>query len=183
MPLQGTDAEIRSALDDVNLPTMLVVLACITDSDEWLNERYTPAPIEAPEGSMFPDDSGRYSEAIAEEIKSAAVRILGEVRDGKRDVPPPPTQARLQQLLSFSIAEPVDEGYAAMLMEETRFRDRDDLNVNFGLLVQCIQDSRPIDAFVYLVFGQSHPTGDRVFNLVEAIAGKRAHFKNEFRIF
>ena len=40
-------------------------------------------------------------------------------------VPAPPDQDRLQQLLSFSVAEEVNEGYAAMLMEETEFRNRD----------------------------------------------------------
>ena len=59
-------------------------------------------------------------------IRTAAVRVIGELRDGKRELAAPPDQARLQQMLSFSLAEEVSEGYAAMLMEETRFRDRDD---------------------------------------------------------
>ena len=126
MQIPGTDADIAAALEDVNLPNLLLVLASITQSDEWLSERFAPAPIEAPEGSLFPDDSGRYSDELAQEIKDAAVRIIGEVRDGKRTLPAPPDEARFQQMLSFSIADDVNEGYASMLMEETRFRNRDD---------------------------------------------------------
>lgn len=123
--INGDDAELTAALEDVNLPNLLLVLACITGDDKWLGERYQPAPIEAPEGSLFPDDSGRFSEALQQEIKAAAVTIIGELRDGKRSLGPAPDQARLQEMLSFSIAEPVTEGYAAMLMEETEFANRD----------------------------------------------------------
>ena len=125
MHITGTNEDIRKALQDVNLPNLLLVLTCITKTDEWLQERYAPAPIEAPEGSMFPDDSGRYSEEIAAEIIEAAVTILGQVRDGQRELPAPPSQQEFQHMLSFSVVEPVDEGYAEMLMEETQFKNRD----------------------------------------------------------
>ena len=124
--IPGDDSTLRTALEDVNLPNLLCVLACITGSDEWLSERFAPAPIEAPEGSLFPDDSGRYSPELQEEIKTAAVSIIGQLRDGKEFAMQPPTEARLQQMLSFSIAEEVSNGYAAMLMEETAFSNRDD---------------------------------------------------------
>ncbi|MEM7100653.1 MAG: NAD(P)/FAD-dependent oxidoreductase [Pseudomonadota bacterium] len=125
MGIPGTDDDIAKALEDVNLPNLLMSLACITGSDEWLAERFTPAAIEAPEGSLFPDDTGRYAPEIAAEIKSAAIQIIGEVRDGKREIPTAPDQDRFQQLMSFSVAEPVDDGYAEMLMEETNFQNRD----------------------------------------------------------
>ena len=123
--IPGDDETLTQALEDVNLPNLLMVLACITGSDEWFDERFKPAPIEAPEGSLFPDDSGRYSDATQAEIRAAAIQIIGEVRDGKRTLPAAPDKVRFQRMLSFSIAEDVNDGYADMLMEETRFRDRD----------------------------------------------------------
>ncbi|MEM7080068.1 MAG: NAD(P)/FAD-dependent oxidoreductase [Pseudomonadota bacterium] len=123
--IPGDDTDLRRALQEVNLPSLLLVLASLTDSDEWLNDHFQPAPIEAPEGSLFPDDSGRFTDKVQNEIREAAVRIIGEVRDGKRAIPAAPDQARLQRMLSFSVAEEVNEGYAAMLMEETGFRNRD----------------------------------------------------------
>eukprot|EP00752_Nemacystus_decipiens_P017995 g16128.t1 len=124
--IPGDDNELRMALNDVNLPNLVLVLACLTGDDKWLSDRYAPAPIEAPEGSLFPDDTGRYATEIAEEIRDAAVQIIGQVRDGQRQIPAPPDAARLQQLLSFSIADEVTPGYAAMLMHETGFENRDD---------------------------------------------------------
>lgn len=126
MTLTASNNEIRTALDDVNLPNLLLVLASITGDDVWLSEKYRPAPIEAPEGSLFPDDTGRYPEPLAEEIKTAATEILAAVRDGTQQVAPAPEQSRFQKMLSFSIAEEVNEEYASMLMEETHLRDRDE---------------------------------------------------------
>ena len=88
--IPGDDHDLSQALLDVNLPNLLLVLASVTGSDEWLDAKFTPAAIEAPEGSLFPDDSGRYPDEIAEEIRQAAVRILGEVRDGTRTIAAPP---------------------------------------------------------------------------------------------
>ena len=126
MNIPGNDDDLRRALSDVNLPNLLLVLSCITASDEWIDEKFAPAPIEAPEGSLFPDDSGRYSDPVSAEIIDAAMRIIGELRDGKREMPAPPDQTRFQKLMSFAVVEPVDDGYAAMLMEEMRFTDRDE---------------------------------------------------------
>lgn len=123
--IPGTNAEIRAALDDVNLPNLLLVLASITGSDEWLSERYQPAPVEAPEGSLFPDDSGRYSETTQAEIKDRATELLIKLREGQITMAPAPDQATFQRMLSFSLAEEVNANYAAMLMEETVLKDRD----------------------------------------------------------
>ena len=124
--IPGDDSTLKTALEDVNLPNLLLVLASITKDDHWLSERFTPAPVEAPEGSLFPDDSGRYSPELQAEIREAATQIIGEVRDGKRPLPPPPTVDKFQTMLSFSLAEEVNASYAAMLMEETHFQDRDE---------------------------------------------------------
>ncbi|MGB2330395.1 MAG: hypothetical protein ACPH3H_06790, partial [Pseudomonadales bacterium] len=78
--LPGDDATLQAALQDVNTPNLLLVLATVTGDDKWLKVPYLPAPIVAPEGSLFPDDTGGFSEALVAEIHEAAIRILGEVR-------------------------------------------------------------------------------------------------------
>lgn len=123
--LPGDDETLRTALRDVNTPNLLLVLATITGEDDWLKAPFLPAPIVAPEGSLFPDDSGGFSEALVAQIHEAAIRILGEVRDGRRTLGTAPDLERFQRMLSISTAEPVDLGTAKMLMEETRFTDRD----------------------------------------------------------
>ena len=123
--IPGDNETIRQALADVNLPNLLMVIACLTESDDWLHDRFKPAPVGAPEGSLFPDDTGRYAPDIAAEIVDTAIKLIAEVRDGERDVPAPPDAQRLQKLLSFSMAEEVNAGYAQMLMDETGFNNRD----------------------------------------------------------
>ncbi|MBX3705334.1 MAG: NAD(P)/FAD-dependent oxidoreductase [Pseudomonadales bacterium] len=123
--IPGNDADLRQALEDVNLPTILMVLEHLTGDPRWLSPRYQPAPIVAPEGSLFPDDSGGYSEEIAAEIRAGAFEVLTRVRDEQPALPPPPTLEQMIERMSFSVAEPVGAEFAKMLMEETGFVDRD----------------------------------------------------------
>ncbi|MGE0624430.1 MAG: flavin-containing monooxygenase [Pseudomonadales bacterium] len=125
--IPGTDADLQRALADVNLPTLLMVMTQISGDDRWMSERYTPAPIVVPEGSLFPDDSGDYSDEIASEIRSAAFDMLKALRDEPRELPGAPDLARMRQMMEFSTAEPVEDAFAAMLLEETGFVDRDDV--------------------------------------------------------
>lgn len=123
--LPGTDDDLRAALQDVNLPNLLMVVAQLTGESRWLAARYAPKPITTPEGSMFPDDSGDYAPEIAQEIREAAVAVLRRVRDGELALPAAPSLEHFHEMLAFSVAEPVPREYAAMLMEETRMVDRD----------------------------------------------------------
>jgi len=124
--MPGTDIDLRKAIEDVNLPNLLVSICCVTGQDDLLIEKFRPSAIIAAEGSLFPDDSGMYEPAIQEEIKELAVKILGELRDGKRTLAPAPDTARFKTLMSFAVAEPIEDSYATMMMEETCLKDRDD---------------------------------------------------------
>ena len=124
--IPGNDNDLREALADANLPTLLMVMVQLTGDEHWMKERYTPGPIVAPEGSLFPDDSGDYSEEIAEEIRTAAFALLSRLRDERPELPGPPTLKKMAEMMSFSTAEPMPEDYTAMLMEETGFADRDE---------------------------------------------------------
>ncbi|MFP6836843.1 MAG: NAD(P)-binding protein, partial [Pseudomonadales bacterium] len=91
-----------------------------------MSDRYAPGPIVAPEGSMFPDDSGGYDAEIAAEIRSAAFDLLSRLRDERAELPPPPSLETMVGMMSYSVAEPVTPEFVSMLMEETGFIDRDD---------------------------------------------------------
>ncbi|MCZ0944233.1 MAG: NAD(P)/FAD-dependent oxidoreductase [Gammaproteobacteria bacterium] len=123
--IPGTEAQLEAALEDVNLPTLLVTLAHLTGDDAWLAPRYAPTPIAVPEGELFPDNTGGYSADVAAEIRVAAFDALRRLGRERPELPPPPSVGQLAQLMAFSVAEPIDEAYAAMLLEETNFVDRD----------------------------------------------------------
>ncbi len=123
--IPGNDADLRAALRDVNLPNLLMVMLQLSGDRRWMTPRYAPKPIVAPEGSMFPDDSGGYADDIAQEIRNGAFEILRNLRDGKIAITPPPSLDAFNEMLTFSMAEPVPREYAAMLLEETGLVDRD----------------------------------------------------------
>ncbi len=123
--MPGTEAQLAGALEDVNLPTLLMTLAHLTGEGSWLAERYAPAPIAVPEGGLFPDDTGGYDPGVAAEIRGAAAQALCRLRRERTELPPPPSVAQMARMMTFSLAEPIDEAYAAMLLEETAFVDRD----------------------------------------------------------
>lgn len=124
--IPGTDADLKKALQDANLPTLLMVMVQLSGDAIWMSDRFKPAPIVAPEGSLFPDDSGGYSPEISEEIRTAAFELLTRVRDEPTELPIPPTLEQMTEMMSFSTAEAVPAEYIAMLMEETGFTDRDE---------------------------------------------------------
>ncbi|HCC46446.1 MAG TPA: monooxygenase, partial [Gammaproteobacteria bacterium] len=124
--IPGDDDALRSALEDVNLPTLLMVLTQFAGDDRWLSDRYKPDPIMVPEGELFPDDTGNYSDEVALEIRDAALGLIRTLRDEGAELPQAPSKERMQQMMEFSTAESVDADFCSMLLEETRFVDRDE---------------------------------------------------------
>ena len=118
--IPGTDEDLHAALRDVNLPTLLMVMTQLCGDERWMSKRYTPEPIVTPEGSLFPDDSGGYSDEIAEEIRAAAFDMLKGLRDHGGVLPPAPSLEQMRRMMEFSTAEPVEDAFCAMLLEEDK---------------------------------------------------------------
>ena len=148
--IPGGDRELHAALADVNLPTLLMVLALFDGGERWLNERFSPDPIVVPEGGLFPDDTGNYSEAIAREIRDGAFALLKEFRDNGYELPPAPSLALMRKLMEFSTAEPLDDEFCAMLLEETQFVDRDQ---QWLQPLKKVTGAGPVNNFEVLIVG------------------------------
>ena len=148
--IPGTDEDLRAALRDVNLPTLLMVMTQLCGDERWMRKRYQPEPIVTPEGSLFPDDSGGYSEEIAEEIRAAAFEMLKGLRDHGGVLPPIPSLEQMRQMMEFSTAEPVEEAFCAMLLEETNFVDRDQVWLKS---MDKVQSGEALDGFNVIVVG------------------------------
>ena len=123
--IPGDDRELREALNDANLPTLVLVMSQFSDNDDWLTDRFKPDPIQVPEGGLFPDDTGNYSEAIATEIREGAFELIKNLRDKGGEIPTIPDVEKMRQLMEFSTAEPLEDEFCAMLLEETNFVNRD----------------------------------------------------------
>lgn len=148
--IPGTDEDLRAALRDVNLPTLLMVMTQLCGDERWMRKRYQPEPIVTPEGSLFPDDSGGFSEEVAEEIRAAAFQMLRGLRDHGGVLPPVPSLEQMRQMMEFSTAEPVEEAFCAMLLEETNFVDRDQVWLES---MDQVQSGGALDGFNVIVVG------------------------------
>ncbi len=150
MTIPGTDADLDRALADVNLPTLLMVMTQLVGDNRYLTERFRPKPIETPEGSMFPDDSGRFTPEVAAEIRAVARALLQDFRARSGELPPAPSAARLKEMMTFSTAEPVSDTFCEMLLEETNFVNRD--RQWQGRIEQVLARKAP-DGFSVIVVG------------------------------
>jgi 4-hydroxyacetophenone monooxygenase len=114
----ASDDELRAALRVANLPTVLAMLAHLTEDDRWLSDRYRPTRTIA----LNDNDSGGLTPELREEVHEAAVGVLGELRDGRREVPAPPSRERVIDILSYSLGERVPAEYAEAMVEDGGFR-------------------------------------------------------------
>jgi 4-hydroxyacetophenone monooxygenase len=117
----ASDAELRAALEEANLPTLLMVLAHLTGDDRWIEEPYTPS---RPRG-VEDNDSGGFTPELQASIRKDAWEILKEIREGRREPVAPPSPERVIRMLSTSLRTPIPEASGPMMAEELGILSRD----------------------------------------------------------
>ena len=117
----GLVESLESALEDANLPTLLLALATLSGDDRWLQEPYLPT---APKGPGD-HDSGGFSDELQASIRRDALQLITDWRDGRLVAAPPPSPERLEEMLTVSLAEPIPSGCGPMLAEELGIASRD----------------------------------------------------------
>jgi 4-hydroxyacetophenone monooxygenase len=124
-PCRGdvTDDELRAALAEANLPTLLAALAQLTGDDQWLTGRFAPA---APMG-VDDSDSAGLSEELQAELRAEAFTVLRAWHDGELEAAPAPSPQRLVRMLSWSLgnSQRLPEDLGGLLAEELGVLDRD----------------------------------------------------------
>ena len=108
------DDELRNALAQANLPTLLVSLSHLTGDPTWVRP---PFAAGGPRG-MDDNDSGDLPEEVQQAVREAAVGILREWADGRRPDPEPLSAERLVELMSAQAGEPVGPEFVDMISEE-----------------------------------------------------------------
>jgi 4-hydroxyacetophenone monooxygenase len=126
--LEASDAELRQAIDEGNLPLLLMVLALLTGEDRWLREPYVPTRAIA----LDDNDSGGFTEERQAEIRAAVFEALRDLRDGRIEVPPPPGADELIRMVSISLGEQVPPEYGRPMAEEAGFVPREDVGWSAG---------------------------------------------------
>ena len=82
--------DLRGALDQASVPTLLLCLAQVTGDPRWFEDRYRPRR----DTNLFADESGGLPVEVQDEIRAAIVEMLAAIDSGALVVPPPPGRAR-----------------------------------------------------------------------------------------
>jgi 4-hydroxyacetophenone monooxygenase len=117
---EAHDPALAAALEEANLPTLLLAIAQLTGDDRWLREPYVPTPAKGPGDN----DSGGFSHELQASIRADAFDLITAWRQGRITPAPPPTAERVAEMLEISLCERLPDGYGPLLAEELGVHDR-----------------------------------------------------------
>jgi 4-hydroxyacetophenone monooxygenase len=120
-PIAATDEELRAALADAELPPLLPALAYATGDLSLLRDDLRPDPMlgnAMPQGGLTDDQQAA--------IRELAFEVLRDLRDGRRQVAPPPPDEDVLRIMQHTVGSSVDMApYLPLLAEELAFRGED----------------------------------------------------------
>ena len=118
-PITASDDELRKALEDAHLPSLLPALAQTTGDLALLREDLRPA-------ATFPaGDQGGMPAHKQAEARELAFQALRKFRDGGSKETPGTTEDDIRKMLEFITAGGMTEQYLPLLLEELAFNDQD----------------------------------------------------------
>lgn len=107
--------QLQLALDDADLPILLMVLTQLTGDRRWIEPPFRPAR----DSSVFADESGGLPEAVQQQVRDAALELLAPLT---REAPGVPIdEATYAEMMSTCVGEPVGPEYVRPLLEEMGF--------------------------------------------------------------
>ena len=73
------DHALEAALEEANLPTLLLCVAQLTGDERWTSEPYVPTPARGPGDH----DHGGFSPELQAEIRADALRVITDWKAGR----------------------------------------------------------------------------------------------------
>lgn len=116
----NSDAALEAAMEEANIPTLLMALAHMTGEDRWLRDPFRPIRGRG----LGDNDSASLAPEFQAEIRSAALGAVRAVRAGEL-TPTTPTPERVAEMLAVALAEDVSVEYGQLLSEELGLVSRD----------------------------------------------------------
>ncbi|MCA1842193.1 MAG: NAD(P)/FAD-dependent oxidoreductase [Actinobacteria bacterium] len=114
--------ELRAALGEAHLPTLVMAMATLSGDGSWLREDWRPA---APRGAEE-DNTGGLPPDVQADIRAAAFELIMAWRAGKPAAEPPPGERILEMLeISLGPGNTLPPGLAPVLAEELGAASRD----------------------------------------------------------
>ena len=135
--IPGWSERLQVALEDANLPTLLLVLQHLTGDSKWTRPPYRPA-----RGKPLDDnDSGGLSPELQAEVRASALEAVIAFYEGRLQ-PVTPTPDEVTRMLGCAMVDEVPVEYGELLSEEMGFISRD---------VELPADSIPADFHVVII--------------------------------
>ncbi|MDQ1467592.1 MAG: 4-hydroxyacetophenone monooxygenase [Actinomycetota bacterium] len=118
-PITETDEEIRTFLEQAELPPLLPALAYLTGDPSLLRDELRPEPllVGLPQGGLSDDQQTH--------IRDLALVALARFRDDGCRPAPLPTDEQLLRIMEFAVGGAEMEPYLPLLEEELAFRGED----------------------------------------------------------
>jgi 4-hydroxyacetophenone monooxygenase len=111
---------LQVALEDANIPTLLLVLQHLTGDSKWTRPPYRPV-----RGKPLDDnDSGGLSVELQSEVRASALEAVVAFYEGRLQ-PVTPSPDEVTRMLSCAMVEEVPVEYGELLSEEMGFISRD----------------------------------------------------------
>jgi 4-hydroxyacetophenone monooxygenase len=116
-----TDDDLRHALDDASLPTLLMVLVHLTGDRTWIEDPYLPArnPL------VYAEEDGGFSDEMQLRIREAEFGALTEWRDKGQSAFDKPARDLMIEMMNVCMGEEIPPEYAELMFEELGFVARD----------------------------------------------------------
>ncbi len=108
------EARTREALQEANLPTLLMVLYHLTGEQRWLEEPFHPSLTKG----LTDNDSAGLPPEIQDVLRDEALAALKAWHEGRPMAVPAPSQELLVRMTSICMGEPVPDEYARLMSGE-----------------------------------------------------------------
>ncbi|MEA3054940.1 MAG: 4-hydroxyacetophenone monooxygenase [Actinomycetota bacterium] len=118
-PITCSDEELRTILDEAELPPMLPALAYATGDMSLLRENLRPDPL------LFAMPQGGLTDEQQAEVRAIAFEVLTRFRDGGCEVAPTPAEADVVRIMEYAVGGADMGAYVPLLEEELAHRGED----------------------------------------------------------
>ncbi len=113
-------ADLENALEEADIPVLLMVLVHLTGDRKWVEAPFLPVR----DSAFFADESGGLPDDLQQTVRAAARDALIAHHAGRAEEAPAPTDALYLEMMSTCVGEPVPADYLGMMLEEMGLRER-----------------------------------------------------------
>jgi 4-hydroxyacetophenone monooxygenase len=142
--IHDDDATIAAALEEASIPCLIMSMIHMSGDTSLLDGDNRPLGVYINEFQGYMDEDSKAA------IRSRALDIIREFRDGNGVLPPPPGADTLHRMMEFLVAQEVPRDYVPMMLEELELDGEDQRGADWA---QEISDGKKREMHVTVIGG------------------------------